>query len=237
MIRTAYISFIIKKNKMKIIKIIVIASIFIFISCDKKGNQKEIVKENQEETTKKNQEEIIKEDKKEATLENDSIKTQLEEKLPTALSELILTENTLGNFELEKGMALDELKIKEAFSHVNVSKNLGEQDGPNYYYYEIGSEVVLTTPNTENEIVSLLYIQEESGITDEYGVTTGMRYEEVKEKRLDMHISTEHYHIYLYKKGSNIAYEMSLEDYNGPDKEEYTFDDLKNSKVSSIIWK
>ena len=45
--------------------------------------------------------------------------------------------------------------------------------------------------------------------------------------------------IYLYKEGSNIAYEMSLGNYNGPDKDEYSLEDIINnsSKVISIIWK
>ncbi len=155
------------------------------------------------------------------------------------VNRIILTESTFGKLRLEKGMLLEELKIKEIFSDFLVSKHLGEQDGPNYYYYEIGTEAILTTPNTEREILSQLWINEKSKASDEYGVMLGMTYNEINEKRSNLSISTEHYHIFLHKEGSNIAYEMSLGNYNGPDKEAYSLDDIKNanSKIISIIWK
>ena len=43
-------------------------------------------------------------------------------------------------------MPLEELKIKELFNDFIVSKNVGEQDGANYFYYKTGTEVILTTP-------------------------------------------------------------------------------------------
>lgn len=152
---------------------------------------------------------------------------------------LILNENTFGKLKLEKGMPLLEPKLKEVFNDFSVTKNVGEQDGPNYYYYEIGTEAILTTPDTENVTLSQLWIHEKSSVFDVYGIKLGMTYTEINEKRPTMDIKTEHSHIYLYKKGSNIAYEMSLGNYNGPDKEAYSIDDIMqaNSKVISIIWK
>ena len=95
------------------------------------------------------------------------------------------------------------------------------------------------TPSTEHEILAQLWIDKKSNVLDEYGVMLGMTYNDLNKKRPGLSLSTEHYHIYLHKKGSNIVYEMSLGNYNGPDKEEYALDDIKayNSKVSSIIWK
>lgn len=155
------------------------------------------------------------------------------------VNKLILTENTFGKLKLEKGIPLEESKIKELFVDFSVSKNIGEQDGPNYYYYEIGTEATLTTPNTESETLSQVWINKNSKVSDEYGIKLGMTYIDINKKRPNMSISTEHYHIYLHKEGSNIAYEMSLGNYEGPDKEEYSLDDIKNSnsKIISIIWK
>lgn len=201
-------------DHMKTIKVLITLSIFIiFLSC-KKSDQ-----------TKSKDSFSIEEKSQEKSSENSNM--------------LILTENTLGDLKLEKGMPLDELKIKKLFNNLSVSKNIGEQDGPNYFYYKIGTEAILTTPNTENEILSQLWINEKSKVSDEYGIKLGMIYSDIEKRRTNMNISTEHYHIYLYKEGSNIVYEMSLENYNGPDKEEYSLEDIKNnnSKVVSIIWK
>jgi len=166
-------------------------------------------------------------------------KEQVQHKSSKKANELILTETTFGKLKLEKGMPLKESKIKELFSDFSVLKKIGEQDGPNYYYYEIGRDVILETPNLENEIFSQLRINEKSKVSDKYGIKTGMTYSDIEEKRPNMSISTEHYHIYLFKEGSNIRYEMSLGNYSGPDKEEYSLEDLKsnNSKVISIVWK
>lgn len=165
-------------------------------------------------------------------------KVQIEEKSVEKKNKLILTEKTFGEFNLKKGMTLEESEIKKAFSDFEVSKNIGEQDGPNYFYYKIGTEAILTTPNTESDTLSQVFINEQSKVIDEYGIKLGMKYSDIEKKRPNMNISTEHYHIYLYKEGSNIAYEISLENYNGPDKDEYTLDDIKNysAKVVSLIW-
>ena len=155
------------------------------------------------------------------------------------IDKLILTENTLGDLKLEKGMILNKLKIEKLFKNLQISKNVGEQDGPNYFYYRIGTEAILTTPNTENETLSKLLINEKSNVSDEYGIKIGTKYSDIEKRRPNMYIYTEHYHIYLHKEGSNIIYEMSLGNYNGPDKEKYSLEDIKNSdsKVVSIIWK
>lgn len=51
-------------------------------------------------------------------------------------------------------MTLKESEIKKAFSDFEVLKNTGEQDGPDYYIYKIGSEAFLTTVNTESNALS-----------------------------------------------------------------------------------
>ena len=82
-------------------------------------------------------------------------------------------------------------------------------------------------------------IIEKSKVSDEYGIELGMTYIDIAKKRPNMNISTAHYHIYLDQQGSNIGYEMSLGNYNGPDKKAYSLDDITNShsKVIAIIWK
>ncbi|WP_452218687.1 hypothetical protein [Lacinutrix undariae] len=179
-----------------------------------------------------------KENDKTKSKDSISTKIQTQEKLAEDIDKLVLTESALGHLKLTKRMSVEELKIKASFTNLTVTKNVGAQDGPNYFYYKIGTEAILTTPDTENSILSQLLIKENSNVSDIYGVKLGMTYIDVNKKRSNMSISTEHYHIYLRKEGSNIAYEMSLGNYDGPDKEEYSIDDIKNSnsKVISIIW-
>lgn len=197
---------------MKTIKFIIPLSILLIISSCKTDNKSKTSQENE---------------------------VQIEEKTIEKNNILILTEKAFGEFNLEKGMTLEESEIKKAFSNFDVSKNIGEQDGPNYYLYNIGNEAVLATIDIENKVLSELRIEEKSKISDEYGIKLGTAYNDLNNKRPNMNISTEHYHIYLHKKGSNITYEMSLGNYNGPDKEKYSLEDIKNnnSKVIRIIWK
>ena len=164
---------------------------------------------------------------------------QIQIKSLKKVNDLILTETTLGKLKLEKGIPIKESTIKELFSGFPVLKKLGEQDDPNFFYYDIGSGIQLKTQNLENETLSQVWISEKSNASDEYGIKLGMAYSDIEKSRPNMNISTEHHHIYLYAEDSNIAYEMSLGNYNGPDKEQYSLKDIKNynSKVASIIWK
>ena len=192
---------------MKVLKTLIIISTIVFF------------------TSCKNKPDTIDSKKIELTTEIKSIKKR------------ILKENSFGKLKLVKGMSLTEKGLKEIFPNDSISKNIGEQDGPNYFFYTIGVEAVLKTPTTENETLSELQIQEKSTVADVYGVKIGMTYADLKERRSNLTISTEHFHIYLSKEGSNIHYEMAIPESNGPDKSEYTFEDLKKSKVISIIWK
>ncbi len=150
---------------------------------------------------------------------------------------LILTENSFAGLDLA-GVKLSESTLKKHFNKFVVTKNIGEQDGPNFFYYKIGEQASLNTIDTENSTLYQLEITEGSKAMDEYGVKLGMNYYDVTEKRPNMKISTEYFQVYLYKEGSNIAYKMSLGNYSGVDKEEYTLEDIKsyNSEVTSIIW-
>ena len=115
---------------------------------------------------------------------------------------------------------------------------MGEQGGPSFWYYNIGKLASANTVDTKSNTLHQLWINDTS-IPDQYGVTINMTFEELIEKRPNLYISSEHFHIYLYKKGSNIVYEMSIgDDYNGPDLYEYDFKHLKkyNSKITSIGW-
>ena len=164
---------------------------------------------------------------------------EFEEKVPiNQFNGLVLTEKTFGNLNLDKSTPLSITDLTKAFKTQKITKNLGEQDGPSFWYYDIGKLARASTVDTESNTLHQLWIQDTS-IPDQYGVTINMTFEELIEKRPNLYISSEHFHIYLYEKGSNIAYKMSIgDDYNGPDLYEYDFEHLKkyNSKITSMGW-
>lgn len=149
---------------------------------------------------------------------------------------MVLKEDSLNDISLKKGMALEIAILEKYFPNAKIKKEVGQQDGPDYVFYTIDKDVVFSTSNTQSSVLSHIAIKGNSRISDAYGIEVGYTFDDIKAKRPDIKIVTEHFHIYLYEKGSNISYEMSLKNYNGPDKDNYTLDDLEGAKVISIIW-
>ena len=155
-------------------------------------------------------------------------------------NKLVLSENSLGNFPLKKGMPLSEEKIKNFFPNFKVTKTIGAQDGPDFFRYARGNNIHVSTPSTESNTLEEINITQDSIFRDQYNVQLGMTIKEVAAKRGPLKItSTMHYHIYLYQKDSNIMYKMSLGTYNDFDKYSYTIDELikYQSKVKAIHWR
>lgn len=150
---------------------------------------------------------------------------------------LVLSEESLGSLPLNKGKILDVYELREVFEDFEVSeRSNGESSDSYYYYYKVGEDISISTENTENENLNQIRIEGTSTVPDVYEVKVGMSYYELIEKRPNLVISTNHYHVFLSEKGSNIKYEMSLGDYKGPDKDSYTIEDIPNTKVIAIIW-
>ncbi|MEP2937622.1 MAG: hypothetical protein ABJM06_09840 [Gilvibacter sp.] len=150
---------------------------------------------------------------------------------------LVLTEDNLGSLPLSGETNLNVYKLREAFEGHDVSdRKDGESSDSYYYYYKIGEDISLSTANTENENLSQVRIEGNSTVPDVYGIQVGMSYHELIDKRPKMTLTTQHYHVYLIDEGSNIKYELSLGEYQGPDKDNYTIDDIPGTKVIAIIW-
>ena len=153
---------------------------------------------------------------------------------------LVLKEASLGNMKLKKGMPINEFILKDAFSKSKISKDTGTQDGPNYYLYKIGEEIIISTPNTEQNQLAYLKIPIASNVKDEYWIGIGTEYSMIENQRPEMKIATDdHLHTYLYKDDSHIAYEMSINFNADLDRMDYTLDELREnkSKVISIVWR
>jgi len=130
-------------------------------------------------------------------------------------NKMILSEDSLGIIRIP--ISLDSLldKLKENYPIYQVSKEIGQQDGPNYPYINIADEYNTSLgyinydgdkPDKLNDIHIV-----SSDITDEYGITVGMDYDDIIKLRGN-HFSNQfdyHHHVYLYDTTSNIFYEIT----------------------------
>lgn len=151
---------------------------------------------------------------------------------------LKLYENNFGQLKLKKNTPLSIKDLQVRFENLNITKEIGESDGPSYWHYSLGELASVRTTDKEHNTLHELWINNPT-VSDQYDVFVGMTYDQLIKKRPDLKISTEHYHIYLYQDDSSILYEMSIGDtYQGPDQWTYTHDHLKKytSRVTSIGW-
>ena len=156
------------------------------------------------------------------------------------LNNLVLSENSLGDFPLKKGMPLSLRDLKKNFKNFSIKKSIGEQDGPDFFIFSLDKNIWLYTPDTKNESLREITIAKKSPYKDEYGVQIGMTYDEVVALRGPVEIATTwHYHTYLYQEDSRIMYKMSLGSYNHVDKYKYSAEEAKKYKfkVTRIVWR
>ncbi len=149
--------------------------------------------------------------------------------------ELVLKENALGGFSLQREMPINKMSLQQQFINREVVKTEAQQDGPDFYTFTVADEVVFMTSDTSEEKLYRIRIPGTSTVTDIYGVGIGTSVRILRAHRPDLKISTEHFHIYLYEEGSNIAYEVSAPP--GPDKEHHSWKDIEDSRVVTMIWK
>ena len=155
-----------------------------------------------------------------------------------ANNELVLHEHKLGKMNLSHGMQISLQTLREKLKPLVVTKKTGQQDGPDYTYYQVNNNkkayFSIKTQDSNAKRLESITIKNKA-ISDQYTVRVGMSYPKLKSLRPKVTIKTEHYHTYIYVKGSNIVYEISG-DYNGPDKNSYTESDVKTWKVIAILW-
>lgn len=135
-------------------------------------------------------------------------------------------------------MEIDLKNLRHIFNDFEIERKIGQQDGPDFIYYEARKNAAkyfwLKTQDDNKNFLDRIYITN-SSISDQYGVNIGMNYKLLKQLRKNIKVSTEHFHTYVYVSGSNIAYEITGT-LDGPDKERYTEEEIKNWQVSKIIW-
>ena len=168
-----------------------------------------------------------------------SILTLLSPASSNANGEIKLYENRIGKMQLSHSMKLSFLNMLETLKPYSVIKISGQQDGPDYIYYDVTKNNIeyfwIKTQDENERLLNRVYITNKS-ITDQYSISIGTTFKKIKKLRPDVKITTDyHYHTYAYVKGSNITYEITG-DFEGPDRQDFTEKEVANWTVSNIIW-
>jgi hypothetical protein len=125
-----------------------------------------------------------------------------------------LTETILGDMELNKLTESNILsEIKSAFPDFQVSKKVGQQDGPDFNLYQVtqsGKEIYFIAMDSyDTSIVQDLWTNNKI-IKDEYGITVGQKIEYALEKRPTLKFHSDlHQNIYATEKNSKIEYRLT----------------------------
>lgn len=154
-------------------------------------------------------------------------------------NELVLSNTSIGPLSLDKEMKLDVDELKRLFSGYTLESGIGQQDGPDYTYYEISNdEEVLLHIKAQDEDpsrVEIIYIRSEL-VTDEYGLKVGMSYKDIKRIRPKLiHNTDYHYHTYMAYPEESILYEITG-DFEGPDRTDFKESEIDTWTISEIIW-
>lgn len=126
----------------------------------------------------------------------------------------LLTETSLRSLKLnllnDKNI---EANVKAAFPEFQLTKTVGQQDGPGFDLYEIRnseSEIFFISMGSGNPTnVQDIVIQDEN-VNDEYGVSIGQSIETVLNNRPSLSFHADlHYNIYASTQYSKIGYRLS----------------------------
>jgi len=163
---------------------------------------------------------------------------ELEEKKIRIFDNIILNEQNLGKLSLENNIAPLLNELKSIFPNYTINKNIGQQDGPDFIYYEIlhnNNEVFSIHLDSEDPTKIDKVIINNANIIDVYGLKVGSSYYDVKKVRPNIKHYTYHFHTYLYSSNSHIRYE--IQGYQeGWDKKKYSKEEIKDWRIINIIW-
>ncbi|WP_149303806.1 hypothetical protein [Pareuzebyella sediminis] len=165
---------------------------------------------------------------------------------PTTQGKLLLFEDHIGTIPLpfpRKNMLSD---LREAFRPLTVTKEIGQQDGPDFPLYSIrnGSKEVAYFSMDFEDTLALVELRINSEwIADEYGLSVGDKFSKIKKQRKDKlnTYSDEHGHTYVSIKNSQIGYEISdtAPPANAPDDalDQVSHNIRENWEITTVIWR
>lgn len=174
--------------------------------------------------------------------ENNKSQTVVEENT----SGVVLFEDRLGKVSLpfEHKEMLGELQ--KDLSDFSVTKEMGQQDGPDFPLYVIRNgevQVGFLGMDWEDTLKLTEISVEQADIKDEYGVKVGDTYSKVSQLRkvTGKNYTDYHYHTYVYWEGSNILYELSgdpaMPDTADVETLHFADEQMQDWTVERIVWR
>ncbi len=155
---------------------------------------------------------------------------------------LILSKNKIGPIILNGNTTLDLKKLRTAFTNFSVTQKTGQQDGPDFIYYDISDnqgELFWIKMQVENmEKIDSIHVTSPK-IHDQYGLRVGSAYREVIHIRPRLIVETDdRFHTYVGHSAENIAYELVVPysgNYQGPDRKP-TKQEVARGRVKKLLW-
>lgn len=164
---------------------------------------------------------------------------------PTKNSELVLFEDHIGAIPLPFPRQDMLPELREAFRPFTVTKEMGQQDGPDFPLYAVrdGSREVAYFSMDFEDTLALVELRITSAwISDEYGLSVGDNFSKIKKRRTDEldTYSDYHGHTYASIKSSQIGYEISdaTPPANAPDDamDQVSVSIPENWEITTVIW-
>jgi len=159
---------------------------------------------------------------------------------------LVIHENSISGIALPFERKEMITKLKDAFDGLNVKKEIGQQDGPDFMLYSLknGNERMCFFAMDGNDSLSLTDVYINSPlIKDQYGLKVGDGYQEIKRLRNEKieQYTGLHQHTYITIGRSNIMYEIigyvSIPDTADMNNLHFTEEQIKDWKIEYIIWR
>ena len=136
--------------------------------------------------------------------------------------------------------------LQEKFSGFTVTKETGQQDGPDYLFYSVMDKdtgICSFTMDAEDTLkLDRIYIEHPT-IKDQYGLKVGDDYSKIKSLRKNTaktYTNPHHQHTFVYFDNSNIMYEISgdvfLPDTVDLENLSFTEEQIKDWTIDYVIW-
>jgi len=159
---------------------------------------------------------------------------------------IVLSERNINAIQLPfplKDMTKD---LEALFQDCSITKEIGEQDGPNFPLYSIKCANrdlgFFAMHSTDTLTLNSIHIKD-SIIQDQYGLSVGDDFLKIKANRGEGTISFDpyHFHMYYYYNDSKISYELTgdLRSFDVDDVAEVVIEeaDISDWKIEYIIWR
>jgi len=162
------------------------------------------------------------------------------------LGSVIISEHKINNIALPFPQEDMTKELESVFKSCEVTKEIGQQDGPDFPLYSItcGEKELCYFKMDYSDTLNLdaVYVKNPK-IRDQYGLTVGNNFSDIKAKRGKGYIQFDpyHFHMYYYYSDSKLYYELTgnLRSFDVDDVSEVIIKevDIVDWTIEYIIWR